>query len=194
MKIYSTHHNQNQNFGVNAPKVFIEALQTGVTTDCYKYETFFKNTKKLAQNLPKIGSKNTILEKPLITRGFIDEFAKDNGELSDVFTFTLKTTNPEGKVIKSKKSLAAHKTGRDIEKDFSLIVNSFEEDVINNYVEKMIKRGKLHIAAFRLIKIFPNQERYIDSLVDSLAKKNRAIKHKHQKMSPFAKFFYNLIN
>lgn len=193
MKIYSTHHNHKQNFGIIAPKVFVETLENGLTSDYCKYETFFKNTKQLAQNLYKIGSKNTELSNPQINRKFITSSTNDKGILTDIFSFTLKAKNPAGKQTTQKFSLTTDNTGRDIAEDFHKIVNQFEQGIIDIYANKMAKRGMLYIAEDRVTKLFPNQKAYINNIVDSLSEKNMKMKTKLIMMSPWKRFIHYLL-
>lgn len=215
MQISPVNNHKHQSFGVRASSYVQQVLSRGITTDSFDFPTFFKNTEKLANNLSKVGSKNTSLEKFQITRGFLDDFSKDNGIIADTVSFTLKTKNPDGKIIKkdfSIVSLDAERAipkefplyeqskgenfssvaGRDIYKEFSETVDEFEQDIINKYAKKMTHRAQLYLGRDRLVKLFPNQKPYIDSVVELLGEKHMEMKQKLAFMSPIGKFFHNL--
>ena len=77
MQISPVNNHKHQSFGVCASSYVQQVLSRGITTDSFDFPTFFKNTEKLANNLSKVGSKNTSLEKFRISRGFLDDFSKD---------------------------------------------------------------------------------------------------------------------
>ena len=56
----------------------------------------------------------------------------------------------------------------------------------------MTHRAQLYLGRDRLVKLFPNQKPYIDSVVELLGEKHMEMKQKLAFMSPIGKFFHNL--